>query len=390
MNSKTPPILSCDLKDYRSAVCEIYSNVRIHGNSSSIYFNPDQTMDLEANKTWRIRPYTRKFDTSVMKGVREVTIRPLYASPDVPKCDIDHNMTAIVFASAGYTGNYFHDFSDVVLPLFITARQFEGEVQLLIVDMHLWWIGKYKTVLDQISNYEIIDFNKENKVHCYPHVIVGLYSHGELTMDPSRTPHNYSMVDFARLMRRAYSLERDSALNLAGGSKNKPRLLIIARAHTRKMTNVGEIVALAEELGFGVVVKDAAFHTNVGEFARMVNSFDVMMGVHGAGLTNEVFLPTNAVLIQIVPFGNLEWVAEHDFGEAARNMKLRYIQYSISEEESTLIDLYPRDHAVFRDPNSIGRQGWAVMSNIYLRQQNVKLNTTRFKPVLTNALELLS
>lgn len=388
-NSKTTPILSCDLENFRSAVCEIYSNVRIHGNSSSIFFTSDETMPLEANKTWQIQPYTRKFDVFIMKNVREVTIRPLYASTESPKCNVDHNITAIVFASAGYTGNFFHDFSDVLIPLFITARQFEGEVQMLVADMNLWWIQKYKEVLNKLSNYEIIDFNKENNVHCYPRVIVGLYSHGELTMDPSKTPHNYSMVDFARLIRRAYLLERNFAINLAGGSKNKPRLLIIARNHTRKMTNVGEIVTVAEELGFEVVVNDSSFHTNVGEFARMVNSFDVMMGVHGAGLTNEVFLPTNAVLIQIVPFGNLEDISEHDFGEAARNMMLSYLQYSISKEESTLIDLYPRDHAVFTDPESIGRQGWAAMGEIYLRQQNVKLNITRFKPTLTRALELL-
>jgi Glycosyltransferase 61 len=386
--SKTPLILSCDLTNYRSSVCEIYTNVRIHGNSSSIYFNSTQS-DSEANKTLRIHPYTRRFDGSIMKEVREVTISPLHASTEAPKCDIEHNITAIVFALTGYTGNYFHAFSDVLLPLFITARQFEGEVQMLITGIHPWFIGKYKKVLDEFSNYEIIDFNKENKVHCYPRAIVGLYSHGELIIDPSITPRNYSMVDFSRLMRRVYSLKRDSAINLVAGSKKKPRLLIIARGHTRKIINVGDIVALAEMLGFEVVVNEASFHTRVGEFARMVNTFDVMMGVHGAGLTNEVFLPTNAVVIQIVPFGNLEWVAEHDFGDAARNMMLRYIQYSISEEESTLIDLYPRDHAVFRDPNSVGRQGWATFSKIYLSQQNVKLNTTRFKPVLTSALGLL-
>ncbi|KAF3331444.1 hypothetical protein FCM35_KLT02850 [Carex littledalei] len=149
-NSKTTPILSCDLKNYRSAVCEIYSNVRIHGNSSSIFFTSDETMHLEANKTWQIRPYTRKFDAFIMKKVREVTIRPLFASTEAPKCNVDHNITAIVFASTG-------------------------------------------------------------------------------------------------------------------GSKKKPRLLIIARTHTRKMTNVGEIVAVSEELGFEVVVNDSSFHTNVDE-----------------------------------------------------------------------------------------------------------------------------
>ncbi|KAJ3699252.1 hypothetical protein LUZ61_002957 [Rhynchospora tenuis] len=348
-------------------------------------------MDLEENKTWTIKPYTRKFDSYVMQNVRAVTIKPLYTSIEASKCNIYHNITAVVFSKGIYAGkNFFHDFSDVLVPLFITARQFEGEVQILMADLQPIWVKKHKKFFDQISNYEIIDFNKENQVHCYPRAIVGLYSHKDCSVDPSRTPNNYSMVDFARLMRRAYSLEREFATNLVEGSKKKPRLLIIARNHTRKLINIGEVVALGEELGFDVAVNESSPHTNVEDFARMVNSFDVMIGVHGAGLTNEVFLPTSAVVIQIVPFGNLKWMAYGYFAVGASDMMLRYMHYCISEEESTLIDLYPRDHAVFRDPDFFHKQGWSAMGRIYLDQQNVKLNITRFKPVMTRALYLLS
>ncbi|KAJ3699254.1 hypothetical protein LUZ61_002959 [Rhynchospora tenuis] len=347
-------------------------------------------MSIDENKTWTMKPYSRKGDSNVMPHVRAVTIKPLYTSTEAPKCNIYHNITAIVFSKGTYAGkNFFHDFSDVLVPLFITARQFEGEVQILMADSQPSWIEKHKKYLNQISNYEIIDFNQEILVHCYPRVIVGLYSHGEFQVDPLRTPYNYSMVDFARLMRRAYSLERNFATNLIEDNKKMPRLLIIARNHTRKLINIDEVVAVGEEFGFEVAVNESSLHTNVEEFARMVNSFDVIVGVHGAGLTNEVFLPTNAVLIQIVPLGKIHWIAFTDYGKPAIDMKLKYVQYCISEEESTLIDLYPRDHAVFRDPVSFHKQGWAAMGKIYLDQQNVKLNITIFKPVLTRALELL-
>ncbi|KAJ3699250.1 hypothetical protein LUZ61_002955 [Rhynchospora tenuis] len=347
-------------------------------------------MDLEENKTWTIKPYTRKYDSNVMANVKAVTIKPLYASTESPKCNQYHNITAVVFSKGIYAGkNFFHDLSDALVPLFITARQFEGEVQILMADLQPIWIEKHKKFLSQLTNYEIIDFNKETQVHCYPRAIVGLYSHNDLTVDPSRTLNNYSMVDFARLMRRAYSLERDFATNLVEGSKRKPRLLIIARNRTRKLINVAKVVALGEEFGFEVAVNEPSLRTNVEEFARMVNSFDVMVGVHGAGLTNQVFLPMNAVLIQIVPLGNIKWMTFNFYGLGATHMMLKYVQYCISEEESTLIDLYPRDHAVFRDPDSFHRNGWGAMSEVYLNQQNVKLNITRFKPVLTRALELL-
>ena len=70
-------------------------------------------------------------------------------------------------------------------------------------------------------------------------------------------------------------------------------------------------------------------------------------------------------------------------------MNLKYMEYKTSNEESTLIQQYPLDHAVFADPDSIGKQGWKAYKSIYLNKQNVKLNVTRFKPTLLKALELL-
>ncbi|WOL01193.1 hypothetical protein Cni_G09907 [Canna indica] len=188
-------------------------------------------------------------------------------------------------------------------------------------------------------------------------------------------------------MRSTYSLKRDYATRISGGEK-KPRLLIISRKRTRKLMNVDKIAGLAEKVGFEVVVSEAAFG-GVADFARIVNSCDAMMGVHGAGLTNFVFLPWNAVLIQVVPFGKLDWIASNYFGNPAKKMKLKYLEYSISEEESSLTELYGRDDPVFKDPKSIHKLGWFKMGEIYLDKQDVRLDLKRFKPVLVKTLKLL-
>lgn len=164
-------------------------------------------------------------------------------------------------------------------------------------------------------------------------MIVGLRAYDEFTINPLLAPNNYSMADFNRFMRSAYSLERESTTKLEGDGSKKPRVLIIARKRVRKFTNMVEIIRTAEELGFEVVIDEVDVSDEVGKFAKIVNSCDVMMGVHGAGLTNSVFLPPNAVLIQIVPWGGLEWIANMDFGDPSRSMGLKYIQYSISIEE---------------------------------------------------------
>ncbi|XP_010916283.1 beta-1,2-xylosyltransferase XYXT1 isoform X2 [Elaeis guineensis] len=379
----------CDFSSRRSDICKMEGDVRIHGKSSSVVFvTSNQMRNLEPNESWRLKTYARKFDKTAMKEIREVSVK-MSSSIDAPRCTLNHSIPAVVFAVGGYTGNMYHGFSDALIPLFITSRQFNGDVQLLITNTHLWWVHKYRHILKSLSRYETIDFDNDDQVRCYPHAIVGLESHEDMAIDPSRAPNGYSMVDFTKFLRSAYSLDRDSPIKMGEHPEKKPRLVIIDRYRTRRLVNIQEIVKMAEDLGYEVLRAEARSGTEVAEFAHLINSCDVMMGVHGAGLTNLVFLPMNAVLIQVVPWGRLESVAKYDFGDPARNMKLHYLEYSISEEESTLIDLYPRDHPVFKDPMSLHRQGWRAMGKVYLVEQNVKLDLRRFRPVLLKALELL-
>ncbi|KAG9458558.1 hypothetical protein H6P81_003066 [Aristolochia fimbriata] len=108
------------------------------------------------------------------------------------------------------------------------------------------------------------------------------------------------------------------------GSSKKPRLLIISRKRSRSFVNEGEIGELARGLGFEVVVAEANLSTYFSKFLHVVNSCNVMMGVHGNGLTNLVFLPTNAVIIQIIPLAGLGSYGRTDFGVPATDMKLRF------------------------------------------------------------------
>ncbi|XP_019704773.1 alpha-1,3-arabinosyltransferase XAT3 isoform X1 [Elaeis guineensis] len=380
----------CDFSSQRSDVCEMDGDIRIHGNSFSILLlASSNNKTSETHESWRIKPHARKHDKFILSHVAEMSVKSLTAFEQVPACAVNHTIPAIIFSTGGYMGNPFHDFTDVLIPLFITSRQYNGEVQFLISEIVPNWITKYQPILKQLSHYEIIDFNKDDMVRCYPHAIVGLRFHKEMSIDPLKAPNGRTMVDFAQFMRTSFALERQSAIKLGPDQDKKPRLLIISRKWTRSFTNAQEIVQMAEGLSFEVVVAEANSSSSLVDFAQLVNSCDVMMGVHGAGLTNLVFLPTNATVIQVVPLGGLEGIAWADFGVPSLDMKLRYLQYAISEEESTLIEQYPRDHAVFKDPTSIQNQGWLALRSIYLVKQNVKLDVVRFKGVLLQALDFL-
>uniref|UniRef100_A0ACD5TLC0 Uncharacterized protein n=1 Tax=Avena sativa TaxID=4498 RepID=A0ACD5TLC0_AVESA len=375
----------CDFSNFRANVCEMRGDVRIHPKATSVlYMEPEGS---KRDEVWKIKPYPRKGDEFCLSHITELTVK---SSKVAAECTKNHDVPAVIFSLTGYTGNLFHDFTDVMVPLFTTASQFNGEVQFLITDMALWWTIKYHTVLEKLSNYPVIDFSKDDQVHCFKHAIVGLHAYMEFTIDSLKAPHGVTMVDFNRFMRGAYSLGKDTAVMLGENPKVKPRLLIIKRHRTRMFLNLDEIIAMAEGLGFEVVIDEANVSSDISGFARLVNSVDVMMGVHGAGLTNCVFLPQNATLIQIVPWGGLDWISRTDFGNPSEMMGLRYKQYAIGIDESSLTEKYPRDHDIFKDPISFHKRGFEFIRHTFMDNQNVKLDCNRFRPILLEALDNLN
>ncbi|XP_061953157.1 beta-1,2-xylosyltransferase XYXT1-like isoform X3 [Populus nigra] len=374
----------------RSDFCEIKGDIRIDGKSYTVFIVSSETDILTAeNTSWSIRPYARKGDQAAMGAVREWTVKLVTGASDIPQCTQNHCVPAILFSAGGYAGNHFHAFTDVILPLFLTSRPYNGEVQFLITNGRPAWISKFETIMKALSRYQLISIDNSQDIHCYDSMTVGLKrrTNKELSIDPDPSSSPYSMKDFRKFLRSSYSLRKTMATKIRNGSKKRPRLLIISRKRSRAFTNVGEIVTMGKRLGYRVVVAEP--DADVSGFAQIINSCDVVMGVHGAGLTNIVFLPENAVLVQVIPFGGTEWLSRTYFEEPAKGMNIRYLDYKIRLEESTLIQQYPADHVVLRDPSAIWKQGWSAVESIYLRQQNVTLNVNRFRPTLVKALDLL-
>uniref|UniRef100_A0A0E0JDE4 Glycosyltransferase 61 catalytic domain-containing protein n=1 Tax=Oryza punctata TaxID=4537 RepID=A0A0E0JDE4_ORYPU len=380
----------CDLwSNRRIDWCELDGDVRVAGANGTVSLvappGPADERTFRA-ESWHIKPYPRKADPNAMRHVRVLTVQSLpapAASAAAPACTDRHDVPGLVFSDRGYTGNYFHAYTDVILPLFLTAKQYSGEVKLLVSDFQMWWLGKFLPVFKSISNYDLINLDDDRRVHCFRHVQVGLTCHADFSIDPSRAPNGYTMVDFTRFMRATYGLPRDAPFPASGEQRRRPRLMVIARARTRRFVNTDEIVRGAERAGFEVVVSEGEHE--VAPFAELANTCDAMLGVHGAGLTNMVFLPTGGVVIQVVPLGGLEFVAGY-FRGPSRDMGLRYLEYRITPEESTLIDQYPRDHPIFTDPDGVKSKGWNSLKEAYLDKQDVRLDMKRFRPILKKAI----
>ncbi|KAE8676136.1 MATE efflux family protein 6-like [Hibiscus syriacus] len=380
-SSSAKPICSACNCEPISNYCDINGDVAVQGHSSTI-----SIVSLGTRKiSWTVKPYVRKENTAAMDLVKSWSV----TSMGFVNCDVTRSVPAILFSLGGFSGNHFHDFSDLVIPLYITSKQFNGEVQFLVTDNRPWWIAKFEKMLGKLSRYDIIDIDRKGKTHCYPRMIVGLKYHQELGIDRSKLRDQLSMKDFRQFLRRTYSLKREKAIKTRDDAGKRPRLLIISRRRSRLLMNTEKITRMALSLGYNVVTIEPNISTSLASVAQTVNSCDVMMGIHGAGLTNMVFLPDNAIVIQIVPLGSIDGLARKDFAEPAMDMKLRYLEYKIKAKESSLMSKYKADHLIIKDPLSVHKKGWDAVRSTYLDKQNVKLDVRRFRATLLKARRLL-
>ncbi|VAI26683.1 unnamed protein product [Triticum turgidum subsp. durum] len=387
----------CDLSDPRYDICEISGDVRAIGvNRTVLYVPPAEERDNDSQE-WAIKDQSRKGLVDII----EVNVKTLSAAQSLvaPECTSWHAVPAVVFAMNGLTSNPWHDFSDVLIPLFITTRAYDGEVQFLVTEIQPWFVDKYRLILTNLSRYDIVDFNKDAGVRCYPHITVGLRSHRDLGIDRARTPRNYTMLDFRLYIRDIFSLPPDSQgtpykeANKKNDiidddtEKQKPRLMLINRVGNRKFVNVPEISAAVQAAGFEVLVEEPSRDLRLEEFSRVVDSCDVLMGAHGAALTSFFFLRTGAAMLQVVPWG--VDTAMRYFGVQAKEMMLQDVEYNIAAEESTLYEKYGKDHPMISDPESIHKQGWELTRQYFWLEQDIRINVTRFAPTLHQLIQTL-
>ncbi|CAH2054227.1 unnamed protein product [Thlaspi arvense] len=385
----------CDRAGYRSDICFMKGDIRTHSPSSSIFLYTSN--DLTANhvlQEQQIKPYTRKWETSIMETIPELKL----VTKDVKllggkrSCHVIHEVPAVLFSTGGYTGNLYHEFNDGLIPLYITSKRFNKKVVFVIAEYHKWWEMKYADVLSQLSDYPPVDFTKDKRTHCFKEAIVGLKIHGELTVDPSQMQDDRVTInEFRNLLDRAYRprinrLEEHRFHSKAAkrGMAKRPKLALFSRTGSRAITNEDLMVKLAQRIGFQVEVLRPDRTTELAKIYRVLNSSNVMVGVHGAAMTHFLFMKPGSIFVQIIPLGT-DWASETYYGEPAKKLGLDYIGYKIHPRESSLYDKYNKNDPVLRDPNSITQKGWQFTKEVYLTNQQVRLDLRRFKKILIDA-----
>ncbi|XP_073147243.1 xylan glycosyltransferase MUCI21-like [Henckelia pumila] len=368
---------ACD-RTYHSLVCVANQPVKIDTRNMTVYTQsaPNQIQETV------IHPHARQED--IPPGITPVHVLQMGNSTP-PVCEFEHDAPALIFSSGGM-GNVFHEMNEIIIPLFITAKQFESRVVIVLEDYNPRFISKYGKVLSRLTRYQVLNPAINGSLHCFPGSVIGLRYHNDLALNSSEIPGGYSMSGFRDFLRKAYGLKFSHVSQMP-----KPRLMLLSRTNTRRFLNEDEMIQLIKEVGFDLVlVKRSKTVSNMNKFVQLINSCSVLVGAHGAGLTNEIFLPNGAVMIQVELLGT-EWASNTYYGDTARAMGVRYLRYKIDREESSLARVYPPDDEVFTDQASLFRKGgYRAARSVYLDMQNVRLDLLRFKQTLVEALSLVT
>ncbi|KAK9123232.1 hypothetical protein Sjap_012834 [Stephania japonica] len=376
--------LQCDRTEFRTDTCLMRGDIRTDSSSKSILlFSSNKTQksweseEEEIIQHERIKPYTRKWENSIMDTIEELDLivkqKGGLSGMHHHSCQVNHSVPAIVFSNGGYTGNVYHEFNDGILPLYITAQQFNKRVVFVVLEYHKWWFTKYADILSRLSNYPPIDFAADTRTHCFTKMIVGLKIHGELSIDSSLMPGNKNIRDFRNVLDKAYwprikglmkeeelvarsnsppSPEPSSIEEFKNGREDttgrSPKLVILSRKGSRSIINEDELVELAEEIGFQVQVLRPDRTTELARIYMALNSSDAMPAV---------------------------------------KLGLKYMPYKILPKESSLYSDYEKNDPVLRDPDSVNSKGWEFTKKVYLDRQKVRLNLRRFGRHLGKAYE---
>jgi hypothetical protein len=249
----TKPI--CDFSDLRSDICNMTGDIRTQGyNMSTVFFVPPSNTFVEKEQQWSVNAYSQKM---YMYFSKNVTVKQLRGPQNAPLCTVDQSNTpAVLISFGGPTGNFWHDFTDVIIPLFLASRPLNRDIQFLIINYQQWFLDKFSLIFKDLSRYQIVNFDEDKEVRCYRQMSVGLLNHKDFSIDPKRAFDGFNMFKFRMYIRSIYSLPMDVDIPYKTDQRpeKKPRLMLIVRSKTRRFLNQEEITEVIKRTGFEVSI----------------------------------------------------------------------------------------------------------------------------------------
>jgi capsular polysaccharide biosynthesis protein len=184
-----------------------------------------------------------------------------------------------------WTHNYFHWCTDALSKLYLVCASFDNPRILLP------------------KEYRALDFVRQS-LHSFPEADVA-YVPDEKSISVKRlqllsyiaTPGNFNLKIINEIRTR---LLRDFAghnMDSEAHRKAEGKIYISrAKADKRKIVNEISVLNTVEKLGYQIAItEDLSFIDQI----QLMHRSKVILGLHGAGLTNMLFMPTGSVVVEI-------------------------------------------------------------------------------------------
>jgi len=209
------------------------------------------------------------------------------------------------------TINLYHhmcDFFNIYLSQQLAAASFLGHQEAFSTDSNvlIWDNKEYKSnfgeVFKAFTKKDLLNLNSWGKSRvCFekvvfsipPRMIFGLFYNTPIVEGCSNSSLFQAFSDHM-----AHRLELDEGQN---ETADHIRVLLLSRnTRHRRILNQGEIVRALEKTGrYEVQIGDFKHNLDFGRQMRLVRGADVLVGVHGAGLTHMLWLPKWASVFEV-------------------------------------------------------------------------------------------
>lgn len=107
---------------------------------------------------------------------------------------------------------------------------------------------------------------------------------------------------------------------------------IISRRVKRFILNEYDLVDIAQEMGYECVLLPLERMT-IYEQMKEFRTLDVLVGMHGSGLDNVIFLHPGSVLLQLMPYSNHHRAS---FVESTKRAKVVYKEWSATDSSKSV------------------------------------------------------
>lgn len=175
---------------------------------------------------------------------------------------------------------YYHFITESIAGLFYALKK-SGQLQDR--DCYLWYRGKYASIMQMFSRHpiQIIKFMDEVPEDA----LILTYARPRVHKDwLSLKPMRDYMMDMFPLNTQAFGIT------------------VIKRVHNRVYVDHDELIQALPK--FGLPVREAIMELlPIGEQINLMRNTSVLVGPHGSGETNMIFMPPGSKIIELYPKG---------------------------------------------------------------------------------------